>query len=160
MQIRPTAITIGLIIYSFVALFYVYTEFGIDSPEISLAAASCIQVGNEAACYSDKSCWPIRPTKIGTVHRKLLQCGRNKTAYRMYKGWSTAHCHRILSVERDTIQHMIGGTSASVGFVEVINLKHSFFLPFISIWQSTPERRAFIICIVFNADKTFTMTNQ
>ena len=32
MQIRPTAFTIGLIIYSFIALFFVYTEFGIDSP--------------------------------------------------------------------------------------------------------------------------------
>ena len=31
MQIRPTAFTIGLIIYSFMALFLVYTEFGIDS---------------------------------------------------------------------------------------------------------------------------------
>ena len=31
MQIRPTALTFGLIIYSFIALFYVYTEFGIDS---------------------------------------------------------------------------------------------------------------------------------
>ena len=31
MQIRPTAFTIGLIIYSFIALFFVYTEFGIDS---------------------------------------------------------------------------------------------------------------------------------
>ena len=28
---RPTAFTIGLIIYSFIALFAVYTEFGIDS---------------------------------------------------------------------------------------------------------------------------------
>ena len=33
MQIRPTALTFGLIIYSFIALFYVYTEFGIDSIE-------------------------------------------------------------------------------------------------------------------------------
>jgi membrane-anchored glycerophosphoryl diester phosphodiesterase (GDPDase) len=31
MLIRPTAFTIGLIIYSFIALFFVYTEFGIDS---------------------------------------------------------------------------------------------------------------------------------
>ena len=31
MQIRPTAFTIGLIISSFIALFFVYTEFGIDS---------------------------------------------------------------------------------------------------------------------------------
>ena len=31
MQIRPTAFIIGLIIYSFIALFAVYTEFGIDS---------------------------------------------------------------------------------------------------------------------------------
>ena len=31
MQIRPTALTTGLIIHSFIALFYVYTEFGIDS---------------------------------------------------------------------------------------------------------------------------------
>ena len=36
MQIRPTAFTIGLIIYSFIALFFVYTEFGIDS-EVSLS---------------------------------------------------------------------------------------------------------------------------
>ena len=35
MQIRPTAFTIGLIIYSFIALFFVYTEFGIDSVIIS-----------------------------------------------------------------------------------------------------------------------------
>ena len=31
MLIRPTAFTIGLIIYSFITLFAVYTEFGIDS---------------------------------------------------------------------------------------------------------------------------------
>ena len=31
MQIRPTAFTIGLIIYFSIALFLVYTEFGIDS---------------------------------------------------------------------------------------------------------------------------------
>ena len=31
MQIKPTAFTIGLIMYSFIALFFVYTEFGIDS---------------------------------------------------------------------------------------------------------------------------------
>ena len=31
MQIRPTAFTIGLIIHPSIALFYVYTEFGIDS---------------------------------------------------------------------------------------------------------------------------------
>ena len=31
MQIRPTAFTIGLIIYFSIALFFVYTEFGIDS---------------------------------------------------------------------------------------------------------------------------------
>ena len=31
MQIRPTVFTIGLIIYSFITLFAVYTEFGIDS---------------------------------------------------------------------------------------------------------------------------------
>ena len=33
MLIRPTAFTIGLIIYSFITLFVVYTEFGIDSPK-------------------------------------------------------------------------------------------------------------------------------
>ena len=32
MQIRPTAFTIGLIIHFSIALFCVYTEFGIDSP--------------------------------------------------------------------------------------------------------------------------------
>lgn len=31
MQIRPTAFTIGLIIHSFITLFFVYTEFGIGS---------------------------------------------------------------------------------------------------------------------------------
>ena len=31
MQIRPTAFTIGLIIHPSIALFGVYTEFGIDS---------------------------------------------------------------------------------------------------------------------------------
>ena len=31
MQIRPTAFTIGLIIHFSIALFYVYTKFGIDS---------------------------------------------------------------------------------------------------------------------------------
>ena len=31
MQIRPTAFSIGLIICSFIPLFLVYTEFGIDS---------------------------------------------------------------------------------------------------------------------------------
>ena len=39
MLIRPTAFTIGLIIYSFIALFFVYTEFGIDS-RIMMNAAS------------------------------------------------------------------------------------------------------------------------
>ena len=33
MQIRPNAFTIGLIIYFSIALFLVYTEFGIDSPQ-------------------------------------------------------------------------------------------------------------------------------
>ena len=33
MQIRPTAFTIGLIIHFSIALFCVYTEFGIDSTE-------------------------------------------------------------------------------------------------------------------------------
>ena len=36
MQIRPTALTTGLIIHSFIALFYVYTEFGIDSREMTV----------------------------------------------------------------------------------------------------------------------------
>ena len=31
MQIRPTALKIGLIIYFSIVLFHVYTEFGIDS---------------------------------------------------------------------------------------------------------------------------------
>ena len=31
MQIRPTAFTIGLIIHFSIALFYVYTKYGIDS---------------------------------------------------------------------------------------------------------------------------------
>jgi len=31
MQIRPTAFTIGLIIHFSIALFCVYTEFGVDS---------------------------------------------------------------------------------------------------------------------------------
>ena len=45
MQIRPTAFTIGLIIYSFIALFFVYTEFGIDSSiEVS---ELCILVTDE-----------------------------------------------------------------------------------------------------------------
>lgn len=30
MQIRPTIFTIGLIIHSFITLFFVYTEFGVD----------------------------------------------------------------------------------------------------------------------------------
>ena len=34
MQIRPTAFTIGLIIHFSIALFSVYTEFGIDSEEL------------------------------------------------------------------------------------------------------------------------------
>ena len=35
MQIRPTALTIGLIIHFSIALFFVYTEFGIDSVMLS-----------------------------------------------------------------------------------------------------------------------------
>lgn len=35
MQIRPTAFTIGLIIHSFITLFFVYTEFGIGSRRAS-----------------------------------------------------------------------------------------------------------------------------
>jgi len=40
MQIRPTAFTIGLIIYSFIALFFVYTEFGIDSKKAEVTETS------------------------------------------------------------------------------------------------------------------------
>ena len=36
MQIRPTAFTIGLIIHFSIALFSVYTEFGIDSNRLNL----------------------------------------------------------------------------------------------------------------------------
>ena len=35
MQIRPTAFTIGLIIHFSIALFCVYTEFGIDSADLT-----------------------------------------------------------------------------------------------------------------------------
>ena len=38
MQIRPTAFTIGLIIHSFITLFFVYTEFGIGSLASSFLA--------------------------------------------------------------------------------------------------------------------------
>ena len=44
MQIRPTAFTIGLIIYSFIALFFVYTEFGIDSRLISGASVQPVWI--------------------------------------------------------------------------------------------------------------------
>ena len=37
MQIRPTAFTIGLIIHSFITLFFVYTEFGIGSIVVMMA---------------------------------------------------------------------------------------------------------------------------
>ena len=36
MQIRPTAFTIGLIIHPSIALFCVYTEFGVDSDYVIL----------------------------------------------------------------------------------------------------------------------------
>lgn len=39
MQIRPTAFTIGLIIHFSIALFCVYTEFGIDSLLIHVSPA-------------------------------------------------------------------------------------------------------------------------
>ncbi len=44
MQIRPTAFTIGLIIHFSIALFSVYTEFGIDSdlPNSTRVASSLI----------------------------------------------------------------------------------------------------------------------
>jgi hypothetical protein len=37
MQIRPTAFTIGLITYFFIALFAVYTKFGIHEMGITCA---------------------------------------------------------------------------------------------------------------------------
>ena len=40
MQIRPTAFTIGLIIHSFITLFFVYTEFGIGSQTIKRAGTN------------------------------------------------------------------------------------------------------------------------
>ena len=48
MQIRPTAFTIGLIIHPSIALFCVYTEFGIDSkqPEGCSLSISPIQLSH------------------------------------------------------------------------------------------------------------------
>ena len=43
MQIRPTAFTIGLIIHPSIALFCVYTEFGIDSLRSFLCLVSLTQ---------------------------------------------------------------------------------------------------------------------
>ena len=45
MQIRPTAFTIGLIIHPSIALFCVYTEFGIDSNDsiFKLIGEVCIR---------------------------------------------------------------------------------------------------------------------
>ena len=42
MQIRPTAFTIGLIIHFSIALFCVYTEFGIDSQDWSRIYAQLV----------------------------------------------------------------------------------------------------------------------
>ena len=50
MQIRPTAFTIGLIIHSFITLFFVYTEFGIGS--ISNSSNVVINTDNEST-YSE-----------------------------------------------------------------------------------------------------------
>jgi len=47
MQIRPTAFTIGLIIYSFIALFLVYTEFGIDSQNYDGWECTTINLSDE-----------------------------------------------------------------------------------------------------------------
>ena len=52
MQIRPTAFSIGLIIYSFIALFAVYTEFGIDSSELLYVLFACIF--KECPSHGDK----------------------------------------------------------------------------------------------------------
>ena len=41
MQIRPTAFTIGLIIHHSIALFCVYTEFGIDSRDVAGLLYNC-----------------------------------------------------------------------------------------------------------------------
>ena len=69
MLIRPTAFTIGLIIRFSIALFYVYTEFGIDSyipnqPNCStnLANASfpCLSLLNTPA--SSSTCSKTLPT--------------------------------------------------------------------------------------------------
>ena len=66
MQIRPTAFTIGLIIHFSIALFCVYTEFGIDSfylfkkgniPCVDIAFLSPIQFG--------LSIVPLRAAHIG-----------------------------------------------------------------------------------------------
>ena len=50
MQIRPTAFTIGLIIHFSIALFSVYTEFGIDSHELF----------DVTPCYGDITCFNNR----------------------------------------------------------------------------------------------------
>ena len=55
MQIRPTAFTIGLIIYSFITLFAVYTEFGIDSEYGSGSSFVAIPVSDDGN-FSDSRC--------------------------------------------------------------------------------------------------------
>ena len=44
MQIRPTAFTIGLIIHFSIALFCVYTEFGIDSTKAIKKRTSIVRI--------------------------------------------------------------------------------------------------------------------
>ena len=50
MQIRPTAFTIGLIIYFSIALFCVYTEFGIDSSKMVIMPLSVTLRGITICC--------------------------------------------------------------------------------------------------------------
>lgn len=64
MQIRPTAFTIGLIIYSFIALFFVYTEFGIDSLSRFFYVMSLIIITN---IIYDLICFFFANIEVSTV---------------------------------------------------------------------------------------------
>lgn len=73
MQIRPTAFTFGLIIYSFISLFLVYTEFGIDSKKCSThkEIARKLQIKIRSIRYKN-SLYGLEISDLHNLHRLLL----------------------------------------------------------------------------------------
>ena len=60
MLIRPTAFTIGLIIHFSIALFFVYTEFGIDLA-LPIYKALYLQCGAQQEAQNDDEQKELQP---------------------------------------------------------------------------------------------------